>query len=210
MGYRKDAGTSAVAGQCPKTDYPQNEDGRLLNPICDGDGSLEPWLIPQDDRGHYRINEEIELVNLTNPYGHLHFAVGSGDDFHCFDYACINAGGKGSFIILDGTLNSETGSFIEGAGYEVMPINNHKEKLEAWYQACRMVDRACDWCGYNGVLHTVRGWNQSPSYFARCVAKALFDWEFKYLNKRRKITDRMMRFGSKTFDAVMNETIKEN
>ena len=86
MGYYKDLGTSKVAYQCHITDYPMSEDKRLLSPYNFRDGSLQPWLIPQDNQGHYRLNYDIELYNQTNPYGHLHYACGSGDDFHCFDF----------------------------------------------------------------------------------------------------------------------------
>jgi len=203
MGYYKDLGTSKVAYQCHITDYPMSEDKRLLDPYDHRDGSLKPWLIPQDDQGHYKIND-IELYNLTSPYGHLYYACGSGDDFYCFDYAKINAGAKGKFIILDSTLNSETGCFIECGGYHILPTNTDKEKIDAWCKACRMVDQAVDWCFDNDVKHTRRGWNQDPMYFAFSVANGLFSWEFKNYAKR-KITAKMLRFGSKTFDQVMDK-----
>ena len=203
MGYHKDLGTSKVAYQCHITDYPMSEDKRLLDPYDHRDGSLKPWLIPQDDQGHYKIND-IELYNLTNPYGHLYYACGSGDDFYCFDYATINAGAKGKFIILDSTLNSETGSFIECGGYHILPTNTDKEKIDAWCKACSMVDQAVDWCFDNDVKHTRRGWNQEPMYFAFSVANGLFSWEFKNYAKR-EITYRMLRFGSRTFDQVMDK-----
>ena len=204
MGYYKDLGTSKVAYQCHTTDYPMSEDKRLLDPYNFRDGSLQPWLIPQDDQGHYKLNYDIELYNQTNPYGHLHYACGSGDDFHCFDCKTIDAGAKGKFIILDSTLNSETGCFIENAGYHVMPINTDKEKIDAWCKACGMVDQAVDWCFDNDVKHTRRGWNQEPMYFAFSVAKSLFAWDFHHYAKR-EITEKMLRFGSKTFDQVMDK-----
>lgn len=203
MGYYKDLGTSKVAYQCHITDYPMSEDKRLLCPYNFRDGSLQPWLIPQDDQGHYKLNYDIELYNQTNPYGFLHYACGSSDDFHCFDCKTIEAGAKGKFIILDATLNSETGGFIVNAGYHVMPINTDREKIDVWCKACSMVDQAVDWCFDNDVKHSRRGWYQEPMYFAFSVAKSLFAWDFHHYAKR-EITDRMLRFGSKTFDQVMD------
>ena len=53
-------------------------------------------------------------TELTNPYGLLGYAVGSGDDFWCFDYALLEDGR----MVLSATINSETGCFIMSGGYE--------------------------------------------------------------------------------------------
>lgn len=142
------------------TGYPMDKQGHLLNPISDRDGAvIKDW-------GH----PGTKLASFTSPYGHLHFAVGSGDDFYCFDYATVNAGPRGEFLVLHSTLNSETGSFIQDCGYRVMPCNTTAERKAGAKHALLMVDVALDWAGENDVKHTISGWNQKPYYFAFCVA----------------------------------------
>ena len=83
-----------------------------------------------------------------------------------------------------------------------MPINTDKEKIDAWCKACSMVDQAVDWCFDNDVKHTER--LESRAYVLRIQrGKILFAWDFHHYAKR-EITDKMLRFGSKTFDQVMD------
>jgi hypothetical protein len=198
MGYHKDLGTSVVHDLCPLTGYPRDKYGHLLNPISDRDGAvIQGW----DQEG-------TELYNFTNPYGFLEYAVGSGDDFHCFDFRRINAGPRGRFIILDATINSETGHFIESGGYNVLPCNTKEDQRAALDCALGYVCNAIDWCGYNEVRHTKRGWNQSPFYFANNVAKTLFDIEFqKYDSKTRTwkstVSEREIRHNSKRVERII-------
>ena len=128
MGYAKDLGTGTVHSICPITGYPRTQYGHLLDTASLHDGRPIPdWDKPGT-----------ELPNFTSPYGHLFFAIGSGDDFWCFDFADVNAGPRGSFIVLHATINSETGRFIEDAphGYRVMPANGlsaHTVRAPAGY-----------------------------------------------------------------------------
>ena len=201
MGYLKDLGESVVAGICPDTGYPLDEYGRLLNSLDPRDGCpVKDW----DKQG-------TELYNFTSPYGHLHFAHGSGDDFHCFDYEVIDAGPRGSFIILESAINSETGCFIMGGTYKVLPCNSQAEKEYALAFAQGIVDLAVEWCHDNGIKVTKRGWNQDAQHFVRCVAMALFSYEFKDFNKGGDLfSDRQMRFGGKKIDALVSRLMCKN
>lgn len=172
MGYASDLGTGTVHDICPVTGYPRDQWGHLLQTTSLHDGSVLPdWQ-----------KTGTELPNFTSPYGHLFFAVGSGDDFHCFDHARVNAGPLGEFMVLHATVNSETGSFIDGAGYEVLPCNTMTEKKAVIREAFGMVDDALEWCLWNDLKHSVRGWNQNPYFFAIAVAESLFGWRFKTKN----------------------------
>lgn len=99
----------------------------------------------------------------TDPYGILEWAVGSGDDFFCFDY---NIDGRN--VTLHAVINSETGSFIMNAEEPVtVDASEAVEVAEAY------VDQALDWCGENEVEHDCEGWNQDPHYFTRCIKRAV-------------------------------------
>jgi hypothetical protein len=122
------------------------------------DDYLDPdiHLWPPDDG-----REELE----TDPYGSLTFAIGTGDDFYCFDYAIDHEHG---IVRLHAVINSETGSFIMDAEKPVeIPAN------EAVAYAEGLVDQALDWCGENDIVHDHKGWNQKPEYFVECVRKAV-------------------------------------
>jgi len=195
MGYSKDLGTGTVAGIDPITGYPMDRWGHLLDPASPDDGRpIEGWDKPGT-----------ELPNFTSPYGHLHFAVGTGDDFHCFDYARVNAGPRGEFIVLHSTVNSETGCFIEGAGYEVLPVNSMDEKQRAICEAFGMVDRAEEWLiwGDKPLRHSKSGWNQAPQSFAIAVARNLFPWRFE--PKGKPISERAIRMAHKAALKIASE-----
>jgi len=185
-----DLGNGTVTGLDRKTGFPVDQWGHILSPFDERDGSLI-------DFSHGTV-----LRNTTNPYGFLEYAVGSGDDFHCFDYHIINAGVKGLFIILDSVLNSETGSFIQGDGYWILPINTTEERKRAVATALSIVDGACDWAAENEVRVTKRGWNQDYMYFVRSVAQSLFPYKMEGFSARQ------MRFGGKKIDAVMKDILK--
>lgn len=202
MGHHSDLGTGTVDSICEITGYPKNRYGQLLDPFSHKDGTPEKdW----NKKGK-------ELYNLTSPYGHLQFAVGSGDDFVCADYATINCGAMGEFIILDFTFNSETGCYIGGCGYYVLPVNSTEQKRKALNQAFYSMNCPDD------VRHTRKGWNQDENYFARCVAKALFPSEFKEYSyvtikgKKRYVdhplfSEREMRFGGKKINKVIDKIL---
>jgi hypothetical protein len=96
----------------------------------------------------------------TDPYGNLLFAVGSGDDFWCFDYATHGDG----TMTLHAMINSETGSFIQNAEE---PVRVPYAKAVA--EAVRLTDRALEWAADNEVRLDMKGWNQDPAYFVRAV-----------------------------------------
>jgi hypothetical protein len=98
---------------------------------------------------------------LTDPYGSLEYAVGSGDDFVCFDFWVDRANKR---VLLHAVLNSETGHFIQDFEKpEWVPIDKAHEG------AVRLVHGAMDWAGENDVPHDTEGWRQDPMYFARAV-----------------------------------------
>lgn len=99
----------------------------------------------------------------TDPYGELTFAIGTGDDFWCFDYD-IEVVGDIAMVRLHACINSETGSFIMDAE---PPVEIPAEQAVDYAQA--LVDRAMDWCGENDIVHDHKGWNQQPDYFVKCV-----------------------------------------
>lgn len=174
MGYASDLGTGTVHDICPMTGYPRDRWGHLLQTASLNDGSVLPdWQ-----------KAGTKLPNFTSPYGHLLFAVGSEDDFYCFDYNCVNAGPLGNFMVLHATINSESGSFIMDAphGYNVLPCNTMTEKKAVIREAFGVVDDALEWCHHNDIKHDVRGWNQNAYCFAIAVAESLFSWRFKGKN----------------------------
>lgn len=122
---------------------------------------------------------------LTNPYGALHFAIGDGDDFFCFDYNVLDDGR----VIVDCTINSETGSFIMSGGYEVVPL------AEAPKVAMNFIDEAVSWCVENDVKISKKGWNQDYYYFYRRVF-----WQCDQNPNKPDFSERQFRFGGKKID----------
>jgi len=102
---------------------------------------------------------------LTDPYGILEYAVGSGDDFICFDYCVDDADQR---IRLHAVLNSETGSFIQD--FDAPQWVPFDQAIDAAYD---MVCAALDWAADNDVRHSRKGWNQDPFYFVRCVRNVI-------------------------------------
>lgn len=136
----------------------------------DINGSRVPiarWGAYLDWRG---VNdEETKALDLTTPYGILEYAVGNSEgDEECegdwttfYDFAELPDGS----IVLDSTINSESGGFIEGGGY------HRVSKNEAPGYALAMVDLACECLCLNEVRHDADGWNQDEYYFVRAVAR---------------------------------------
>jgi hypothetical protein len=140
--------------------------------------------VPVDSDGHYLDWEDVreddgrkQARDLTSPYGSLQYAVGYGPDdededtsdwdqggdwMRCFDYAELPNGQ----IVLDATDNSDSGGYIEGAGYYIV------SKEDAPAKAMELVDEALEVIGYNNREHDEAGWNQDPYYFVRAVARA--------------------------------------
>lgn len=135
----------------------------LMRPIDHWEGP-----VPFDAHGHALDANDLDDTgraarDLTSPYGSLQYAVGSGDDFHCFDFGVLPDG----TVALHACVNSETGGFIMDSCYEIIP------KEDAIAEAIGLVDRALEWCGDNRIRHDHAGWNQDPYYFARSVAAAV-------------------------------------
>lgn len=107
---------------------------------------------------------DAELMAQCDPYGELTFAIGSGDDFVCFDYAVSDDGER---IAIAATVNSETGHFIDGFA----PTQVYPRALAA-AAAADLVSQALDWCADNDLRPDMKGWNQDPAYFYRCVKRA--------------------------------------
>lgn len=177
MGYLSDLGTGTVARVCPTTGYPVDNHGHLLDPLSPNDGRpVEGW-----DRAGTK------LCNVTSPYGHLEFAIGTGDDFTCFDYEEVNAGPRGRFIVLHSVWNSEAGGYIHDVEYRVLPCNSLAEKAAAVREAIGLMDRALETLSFNELRHSAAGWNQSPEYFPIAVARCLFPYRFeRHLKDGRK------------------------
>jgi hypothetical protein len=110
----------------------------------------------------------------TDPYGHLEFAIGTDDDFHCFDYAELPNGQ----VKLHAVINSETGSFIQDGSV------NTVDKCDAPQVALGMIDDALEWLEEDE--HDLDGWNQDPYYFYRAV-KAFCEGKSQLIE--RKIPD---------------------
>jgi len=97
--------------------------------------------------------------HMTDPYGLLEYAIGSEDDFICFDFLVLP-----KTVVLHSVLNSETGHFIQ----DFYPPQSVAREVAASI-AKEMCEEALSWCGENEVEHDTEGWNQDPMYFARCV-----------------------------------------
>ena len=99
----------------------------------------------------------------TDPYGHLIFCIGTGDDFYCFDYAIKEENRE--YIQIHATINSETGSFIMDDYLEVVPL------CEAVDVAEMLTDRALEWLALDN--HDEEGWNQKPTYFLDSIKESV-------------------------------------
>lgn len=159
-----------------------NDVDSCICPVCPqcGEQGNPQCYIEDPDGEHFamvRTQEQIESLaenqrkwdgedepSETDPYGDLEFAVGSGDDFHCFAFH-VHANGD---VTLHSVVNSETGSFIMDAAHPF-----RVKAGEAVKCALGLIDQALEWCHWNEVRHSKKGWNQDPYYFARAVAMAV-------------------------------------
>lgn len=108
------------------------------------------------------------MPNLkTDPYGILEYAIGSDDDFTCFDFHVDH---EARTVTLHAVINSETGSFIQDAETPcTVPF------ADAVSTAQRLVDDAIAWLYDSGdvIEHDTLGWNQDEQYFVRAVECAI-------------------------------------
>ncbi len=153
-----------------------------------------PSILPLNQYGHVAIDDA-----KTDPYDSLDYAVGSGDDFVCFDWAFFAHEGR-NYIALHATLNSETGGFIQDFDYKVLDWSSDMEG-ETLATANEMVLQALDWAAENGVRHSKKGWNQDPFYFVRGLARSIYRHGLEsegIANLSRHAS--WFRFGSKTLN----------
>ncbi len=180
-----DLGTSRVEKIDERTGYPVDRYGRLLDPYYPETGEKIPgWDVPG-----------AELCNLTNPYARLHFAVGNSDDFWCFDYVVITGlKDLAQYLVIDATINSETGGFIENGGYAIISFADYN------YDALGYIDSALEWMKINDQKHGRSGWGQDPWFFARSVHLSYMD--ACGLSAPSQVTERQKRFGDKQINKL--------
>ncbi len=112
---------------------------------------------------------------LTDPYDQCGHAIGNEDDFVCFDFAIVShpTDPYGWLVLLDSTVNSETGSFIESHGRTVLEIEDFSdsEAKRVAAAAAALCYSAADWCAEAGK--PVRYRRSELLRFARHVAYAI-------------------------------------
>ncbi len=160
------------------TGYPVSKHGRFLDPSDDYEWAVGSQLSP-----------------FTDPYGHMHFAVGDKDAVF-MDYATF-ACARGEFIILDSVYDGESSSYIGNFEYHVLPVNTSQQITAAINDANDLCIRALNTVN----RHNTRGHNQDSLYFARYVASKLCPHEFE------NITDRMLRLGGARVSTAFNKVL---
>ena len=151
------------------------------------------------DRTNMKPNEKQirAAFDALDPYEHMGYAIGSGDDFICFDWTTIEGTSKGYFeklFLLKATVNSETGHFIQTfAEYQCDWLDS------PFKTAMQAVNEALDWCADNDVCHTKRGWNHDAYYLARDIWHDSKKQEIADLGETLpwKISSRQLRLGGK-------------
>ncbi len=145
----------------------------------------------------------------TDPYGGLEFAVGSGDDFICYDFNFFSENNI-TYFVLHSVLNSETGCFIQDFQYDIIDNRDCKAIGDFEVQVSNLIDNVLsqtfDWLADNEVTHSKKGWNQDPYYWARRIAYHLakncgheYDWN--------KISNRQFRLGGKRINHIVNQIL---
>lgn len=144
----------------------------------------------------------------TDPYGSMEYAIGTADDFHCFDYRFFHHENVWHFV-LHSVVNSETGHFIQDASYDIVDTYDCKAYGDFETKIAKIVkqriDEAMDWLVDSGdkpLRHDRKGWNQDTCYLMRSVAKGLA-YEMGYEHNWSRISDRQMRFGGKRIDNIV-------
>lgn len=130
---------------------------------------IDGRMVPLDEHGHYLdwdtvSDDKSTAMELTNPYGILEYVIGGededgGDWMTCFDFAELPDGR----IVLDATVNTDSGGYIGGAGYFVV------SRINAVDTAKSMTENAIEGLIANELEHDEKGWNQSTCYFWRSV-----------------------------------------
>ncbi len=87
---------------------------------------------------------EHEDGRLVDPYHTLNYTICQGEDLIAIDYRTLEVDGK-KFVVIDSTLNCETGGFIMGWQYEEV------EAEKALDVAQSIWDSAWDWFIENGL-----------------------------------------------------------
>lgn len=150
--------------------------------------------LPMDEWGHLLSKEDVtkdgkQARELTSPYGTLMYVIGSKDDFVCFDFHVLEDG----YVVLHAVINSETGSFIQDSGYEIVPL------VEAPKSVMHLMDGAFD-----DVQHSKRGWSQDHWFFYRDVCLTVA--EEKGL-KVPQFKEKERRFGGKAIEAFVSTIV---
>jgi hypothetical protein len=91
------------------------------------------------EAGGANIKEVISPI--TDPYHHLTYVIGDGDDFVCLD-AAIRDDGQ---IEVNSVVNSETGGFIDRFQFDIVPLDQALSCAEAH------IDKAWNWI-YNNDM----------------------------------------------------------
>lgn len=99
------------------------------------------------------------LPKLTDPCRRLEFAVGSREDFICFDFSMID----NQTFVLHSVIHTSGCGFLSDAAYCIVPAGH---AVEAAYQ---MVREARQWCGEYGIEHDGLIWSSGPGDFLKAV-----------------------------------------
>lgn len=190
-----------IVGISEETGYPIDSDGHLA----------------QIPHANWKIGEMTR--QLTSPYGALTYAIGNGDDFVCFEHAWIYKNDDDmelpTHIVLHATVNSETGSFIQGFDYQIIKLdhtlNVHSLEEVLGMIVLNYISRAEDWCCDCGpcITHSKSGWNQDQFYWYRYIMiqfKNIFNImpEIGSKEMKKDFSDRELRFGGKRINNFLN------
>ena len=137
-------------------------------------------------------SRERDLYGM-DAYGNLEYAVGTADDFVCFDW---DYEPDTKILRIQSVVNSETGAFIQEFG--PMFEGKVEDKDQAYIVAKELIDAALDWCIDNDLVHDQEGWNQDPYYFVRAVARYVKDHRIAWWRGARIVR------GAKAHDWMSN------
>lgn len=123
------------------------------------------------------INGHLKHVE-TDPYGYR-AAIGSSDDYICFDWQIADILDEGTVFVLHSVINMETGHYIGHNSYDYVRMNDPKFKSIGEFEIACMeiviaqVFNAIDWRITNKIRHDKKMWNQDKFYVIRECALAL-------------------------------------
>jgi hypothetical protein len=149
-----------------------------------------------------------QAMEVTNPYGVLRYAVGSAEDFYCFDFALVDGKRNRPLFVLDSAIHSQTG-LQSGVKPDLLVTPQ-----DAVHAARDLVIEALEWCGSADVKHDRKVWNQDPAYFFRTVfinaAPFFRGVEGPDIERLGRFADtRQLRFGGKRIEAMIRKYFGE-